>query len=137
MNNICTHVFDTEFISDIQEQIFDTEFVTDERAFDTEFHSVVIEVKPEEQEKTVTITENGTTEVLPDENKLLNKVTVITDLVGVNAEEYKGSYEVTPSAREQVLETAEKVMRNDVTIKEIPYKETPNSSGRGTTVRIG
>ena len=30
----------------------------------------------EEQEKTVDITENGTTEVLPDENKVLSKVTV-------------------------------------------------------------
>lgn len=124
MDNLCTHVFDTEFVAG-------------EQAFDTEFHSVVIEVKPEEQEKTVTITENGTTEVLPDENKLLKKVTVITDLVGVNAEEYKGSYEVVPSARKQVLETAKKVMRNDVTIQEIPYKETPNSGGRGTTVKIG
>lgn len=136
MDNLCTHVFDTEFISDRNEQIFDTEFVADEKAFDTEFHSVVIEVKPEEQEKTVTITENGTTEVLPDENKLLNKVTVITDLVGVNAEEYKGSYEVTPSVQEQIMPTASKVMRNDMKIKEIPYAEVSNASG-GNTISIG
>lgn len=34
----------------------------------------------EEQEKTVTITENGTTEILPDEDKALSKVTVVTDI---------------------------------------------------------
>ena len=89
------------------------------------------------QSKEITITENGTVDVLPDANKVLEKVTIVTDVIGANAEEYKGSYEVVPSAREQVLSTALKVMRNDVKIKEIPYKETPNSSGRGTTVRIG
>ncbi len=36
----------------------------------------------EEQEKTVDITENGTTEVIPDENKVLSKVTVNVDVAG-------------------------------------------------------
>ena len=43
----------------------------------------VVEVEipaKEEQEKTITITENGTTEILPDENKALSKVTVVTDV---------------------------------------------------------
>lgn len=43
----------------------------------------VVEVEipaKEEQEKTITITENGTTEILPDENKTLSKVTVVTDV---------------------------------------------------------
>jgi hypothetical protein len=43
---------------------------------------VEVEVSKPEQEKTVTITENGTTEVLPDENKALSRVTVITEVVG-------------------------------------------------------
>lgn len=34
----------------------------------------------EEQEKAITITENGVTEVLPDENKVLSKVTVAVDV---------------------------------------------------------
>lgn len=39
----------------------------------------------EEQEKTITITENGTTEILPDENKALSKVTVVTNVpIGVS-----------------------------------------------------
>lgn len=41
----------------------------------------------EEQEKTVSITENGTTEILPDENKTLSKVTVNVD---VKSEEFIG-----------------------------------------------
>ena len=39
----------------------------------------------EEQEKTITITENGTTEILPDTDKALSKVTVVTNVpVGVS-----------------------------------------------------
>ena len=88
------------------------------------------------QNKTVHITENGTVEISPDANKLLEGVTITTDVIGGDTEEYKGSYEVTPSVDEQVLPTALKVMRNDLTIKEIPYAEVSNTSG-GTTVIIG
>ena len=48
----------------------------------------VVEVEipaKEEQEKTITITENGTTEILPDTNKTLSKVTVVTNVpIGVS-----------------------------------------------------
>lgn len=50
---------------------------------------------------------------------------------------YEGEYEVTPASTKKTLKTKNKVMTNDVTVKEIPYKETPNAGGRGTTVRIG
>ena len=36
----------------------------------------------EEQEKTIDITENGTTEVVPDDGKVLSKVTVNVDVSG-------------------------------------------------------
>lgn len=49
---------------------------------------------------------------------------------------YAGTYEVTPDTKEQTLPTANKVMREDLTIKKIPYAEVSNSSG-GTTVTIG
>lgn len=61
----------------------------------------VVEVEipaKEEQEKTITITENGTTEILPDENKTLSKVTVVTDVSsgavseGNYAEVFNGLY---------------------------------------------
>ena len=48
---------------------------------------------------------------------------------------YDGEYEVTPKVTEQTLETADKTMRKDVTVKEIPYSETTNPDG-GTTVVI-
>lgn len=54
-----------------------------------------------------------------------------------DAERYEGEYEVVPASTKKTLKTKNKVMTNDVTVKEIPYKETPNAIGRGTTVRIG
>lgn len=43
---------------------------------------------------------------------------------------YAGPHEVTPKAAEaQVLETARKVVLQDITVHEIPYWETSNQSG--------
>lgn len=115
---------------------FDPEFVSCSQDFEPEFESVVAGVRKEEQEKTVTVTENGTEEILPDEGKTLSKVTVVTDVVGGDVKEYKGSYEVTPKFEKQTLPTARKTMRNDVIINEIPITVVSNSSG-GNTVIIG
>lgn len=51
-------------------------------------------------------------------------------------EEYKGDYVVTPRVSEQRLATAEKVLHNDVVVREIPYAEVSNLTG-GKTVTIG
>lgn len=123
MDEVCTHVFDTEV-------------VVDEKIFSPEFYSIVSDIKPEEQEKSITITENGTVEVVPDDKKILKKVTITTDVIGGDTEEYEGSYEVTPKLEEQSLPTALKVMRNDIKIKEIPITKVSNTSG-GNTVIIG
>ena len=48
---------------------------------------------------------------------------------------YDGAYAVTPASSEQTLETTGKTMREDVTIRPIPFFETSNESG--TTVYIG
>lgn len=48
---------------------------------------------------------------------------------------YDGDYEVTPKTYSQTLETAHKLMQEDVTILEIPYFETSNDSD-GLTVYI-
>lgn len=90
--------------------------------------------KVERQTKAITINENGTVEVIPDANRVLEKVTVTTDVIGGNVEEYKGSYEITPSPEEQILHTALKVMRDDVKVKEIPYYEVSNASGGNTII---
>lgn len=49
---------------------------------------------------------------------------------------YEGEYEVTPKVTEQTLPTAQKLLEEDVHIKEIPYFEVSNNSG-GNTVYIG
>ena len=49
---------------------------------------------------------------------------------------YEGSYEVEPLTREQILSTANKVMTQDIRIREISYQEVSNESG-GHTVTIG
>ena len=48
---------------------------------------------------------------------------------------YTGKYEVTPTIEGEVLETANKMMVDDVTIHAIPYQEVPNIQG-GKTVTI-
>ena len=51
-------------------------------------------------------------------------------------EHYKGDYEVTPKTIQQVMQTRNLIMDNDVIINKIPYSESDNSAG-GTTVTIG
>lgn len=53
-----------------------------------------------------------------------------------DGEEYKGNYEVTPQVTSQILKTKNKVMMQDMTIKEIPYYEVGNLAN-GNTVYIG
>ena len=48
---------------------------------------------------------------------------------------YSGKYEVTPTVNGEVLETANKMMVDDVTIHAIPYQEVPNIHG-GKTITI-
>lgn len=49
---------------------------------------------------------------------------------------YDGTYEITPKVDGQTINTKQKYMKNDVSIKEIPYFETGNEAG-GETVYIG
>ena len=55
---------------------------------------------------------------------------------GEKYKEYTGEYTVIPSLSEQTLETKQKLMKENLTVMEIPYFETSNNSG-GTTVYIG
>jgi hypothetical protein len=50
--------------------------------------------------------------------------------------DYTGSYEVTPKTSEQSLQTKDKHLTENVTIKSIPFFATSNNSG-GNTVYIG
>lgn len=60
----------------------------------------------------------------------IHEVTVHKD-----ADPYRGAYEVTPKVDEQVLQTAQKLMADDVTINAIPIYDVSNNSG-GSTVYI-
>lgn len=62
------------------------------------------------------------------------EVQAITEYIG--GEPYVGDYIVTPKVSEQTMETKDKVMTDDVTIKSIPFFNVSNNSG-GTTVYIG
>ena len=92
----------------------------------------------ERHEKAVTIEENGTFEILPDDGNVLGKVTVTARVPGGKGDvvEYEGDYEVTPKFEAQTLETASKVMLDDVTVKEIALTVVSNESG-GNTIVIG
>lgn len=48
---------------------------------------------------------------------------------------YGGSYDITPSTESQTLNTMNKVMADDVLVREIPYFETSNEYGK--TIYIG
>lgn len=72
----------------------------------------------------------NTTEKLEFPTKFISEIKKIT-----GGEEYKGSYQVTPKVNEQVLETKEKVMKDNLTVVAIPFFETSNEVG-GNTVYI-
>ena len=48
---------------------------------------------------------------------------------------YSGDYNIIPKTQSQTLETKNKLMRDDLSIKEIPYYETSNPYGE--TIYIG
>ena len=63
----------------------------------------------------------------------------ITGTLGISisgvTEQYVGDYTVIPKLDQQVLKTKQKVMTDDLTVKEIPVYEVSNTSG-GTTFYI-
>lgn len=54
----------------------------------------------------------------------------------VNEDVYEGDYNVIPRVYQQVLETKDKLMLDDVTVEIIPYAQTINVKN-GYTVTIG
>ena len=56
--------------------------------------------------------------------------------ISTTCEDYKGSYEIIPSVDEQIIPTANKHMKEDLSVKSIPYYEVDNTYD-GTTVIIG
>lgn len=52
-----------------------------------------------------------------------------------NTKPYEGDYEITPTVDGMTLETKQRYMTDDVTIKAIPFYEVSNTSG-GNTIYI-
>ena len=50
-------------------------------------------------------------------------------------EPYEGPYDVTPKVMAQTLSTAKKLMRDDVSVRAIPYFDVSNPAG-GNTIYI-
>lgn len=72
--------------------------------------------------------------VLPETFKTeLGIIHEVTKYVG--GEQYSGEYVVTPKVEEQTLNTKDKLLTDDVTVKSIPYFNVGNTSG-GSTVYI-
>ena len=55
--------------------------------------------------------------------------------VYMGGEPYEGPYDVTPKVTAQTLPTAKKLMREDVSVRAIPYFDVSNSAG-GNTIYI-
>lgn len=65
-----------------------------------------------------------------------NKLTGVIAQSGGSFPKYEGEYEVAPSMKNDItLETAKKVMTDNVTVKKIPRYDVSNEAG-GTTIYI-
>lgn len=66
-----------------------------------------------------------------------DKLTGVIGQSGGSFPKYEGDYEITPSMSEDItLETAKKLMTDDVTVKKVPRYDVTNEAG-GKTVYIG
>lgn len=66
--------------------------------------------------------------------KTENDITV--EKVVMDAPNYEGEYEITPKIEAQTIETAQKLMKEDMQIKAIPFYNVSNTAG-GNTIYIG
>ena len=64
-----------------------------------------------------------------------NSITAIIDTESISRPNYDGDYTIIPSIIEQTLETNNKVMTDNLNIKQIPYFQTSNQYG--DTIYIG
>lgn len=65
------------------------------------------------------------------------RISAVVDRPKGDYQKYTGEYEVTPSLSEDItLDTAHKVMTDDVTVRKVPQYEIINDAG-GNTLIIG
>ena len=68
-------------------------------------------------------------------NATFSHVQIVEIPVAEDVEIYRGTYDVIPKLEQQTLETANKFLQKNVTVKTIPHYTTSNVSG-GNTVYI-
>lgn len=90
---------------------------------------MIIKVKFTELTKTLPVT---FTDNMRHLSANLGEIQTVT----IGGVEYKGDYVVTPKIKTQVIPTKDKVLKDDMTVKSIPFFNVSNTSG-GTTVYIG
>lgn len=85
-----------------------------------------------EADITLTIREEST----PVTFAVQQEQTVTLQCIEGGAVSYIGEYDVTPKFEQTILETKDKTMTDDVTVRAIPVSRTSNPSG-GKTIYIG
>ena len=63
-----------------------------------------------------------------------NQLIAILETSSISYPNYDGEYIITPRVEEQILETKNKITRENIEIKEIPYHETSNEYGYTITI---
>ena len=63
-----------------------------------------------------------------------NQLIAILETASISYPNYDGEYIITPRVDEQILETKNKITRENIEIKEIPYSETSNEYGYTITI---
>ena len=64
----------------------------------------------------------------------INGLTAILETGSISYPNYDGEYIITPKVNEQILETKNKITRENIEIKEIPYRQTANEYGNTITI---
>lgn len=81
--------------------------------------------------------EGGSSIKLPTAGKYCDRDIVITAVGSAESyPTYEGTYDITPACEEQILFTADKILKQDIKVNQIPYAEVSNDKG-GSTVTIG
>lgn len=101
---------------------------TEQLVFPSGFKSAVenINTSKEEQEKTVDITENGTTEVIADEGKVLSKVTVNVEVESGGGSSLFGELTNYSFDGNKTLERIDEYLENPVSQLQYTFRNTTN-----------
>ncbi len=99
-----------------------------------EFRSIDMDLNIQFDDSCMSFGANFSDDDLVEIETDFSELTYVTEYIG--GDPYQGKYEVIPTVEEQILQTKEKVLADDIKILEIPYYDVSNTAG-GSTVYIG